>query len=78
MNAPTEPAFPALRYFMKYLMHHPHEPIIYSRKEFFKLNDIPHQYLFNTVSEEIKELSNNPTSFTRAVPVLGRTKTVPG
>ena len=31
MNAPTEPDFLALRHGMEYLMHHPHETIIYSR-----------------------------------------------
>ena len=33
MNAPTAPAFLALRHGMEYLMHHPHEPIMYSRKK---------------------------------------------
>ena len=38
MKAPSEPAFLALRHDMEYLMHHPHEPIIYSRKKTFKTN----------------------------------------
>ena len=33
MNAPTEPAFIALKHGMEYIMHHTHEPIIYSRKK---------------------------------------------
>ena len=35
MNDPTEPEFIALRHSMEYLMHHPHEPIMYSRKKLF-------------------------------------------
>ena len=40
---------------MKYIMHQPHEPIMYSRNNIFKLNDIPHQYLFKSGSAEIKK-----------------------
>ena len=29
MNAPTEPAFLSLKHGMEYLIHHPHEPIMY-------------------------------------------------
>ena len=36
MNDPTEPEFIALRHIMEYLMHHPHEPIMYSRKKISK------------------------------------------
>ena len=55
MNAPTEPAFLSLRNGMEYLLHHPHEPIIYSRKKIFKLNEILHQYFFGLVSAEINK-----------------------
>ena len=41
-NAPTEPAFLALGQDMEYLMHHPHEPIMYSRKEKFRIHEIPY------------------------------------
>ena len=41
INAPTEPEFIALRHIMEYLMHHPHEPIMYSTKNILKLNEIP-------------------------------------
>ena len=43
MNAPTEPAFIYIKHGMEYLMHHPHEPIIYSRKKNHRTKDIPHQ-----------------------------------
>ena len=38
MNSPTEPYFLSLRQGLEYLMHHPHEPIKYSRNEIFKQN----------------------------------------
>ena len=36
MNAPTEPTFLAFKNGMEYLMHHPHEPIMYSRNKINK------------------------------------------
>ena len=36
INAPAEPAFLSLTYGMEYLMHHPHEPIVYSMENIFK------------------------------------------
>ena len=36
MNAPTEPDILDLKYGMEYLMHHPHEPIMYSRNKIYK------------------------------------------
>ena len=36
MNAPIDPELLALRHGMKYIMHHPHEPIIYSKKKISK------------------------------------------
>ena len=42
-------------------MHHPHEPIIYSRKKINKTEDIPHQCYFKAGDPEIrktKEYSN--------------------
>ena len=61
MNAPTEPSFFSLKHGMEYLMHHPHEPIIYSRKKINKTEDIPHQCYFKAGDSEIrktKEYSN--------------------
>ena len=40
-NAPTEPDFIAFKHGMEYLMHHPHEPIMYSRFYFIKLIKTP-------------------------------------
>ena len=36
-------------------MHHHHEPIIYSRNNIFKLNDIPYQCFSKACSAEIKK-----------------------
>ena len=38
MNAPIEPDFLSLRHGMEYLMHHPYEPIMYSKKKIYKNN----------------------------------------
>ena len=38
MNATPETSFITLRHGTKYLMYHPHKPIVYSRKE-IKVND---------------------------------------
>ena len=46
MNAPTEPDFLALKHDMEYLMHRPHEPIMYSRKNIYKIDESPHQCYF--------------------------------
>ena len=54
MNSPTEPAFLDLKHVMEYLMHHPHEPIMYSRKNIYNNHEIPHQCLFKTGDAEIK------------------------
>ena len=40
-NSPTEPAIIALKHGMEYLMHHPHELIMYSRKKFIELKRFP-------------------------------------
>ena len=56
-----EPDLLALRHGMEYLMHHPHEPITYSRNKNLKLNEIPHQCFFKAGSSEKnknKEYSN--------------------
>ena len=63
MNAPTEPAFLALKHGMEYLMHHTHEPIVYSRKKIYKTDEIPHQCYFKAGDSEIKKIRNIPTSF---------------
>ena len=36
MNEPIEPDFLALKHGMEYIMHHPHEPIVYPRNKFYK------------------------------------------
>ena len=46
---------------MKYIMHYPHEPIIYSRNKIHKTEEIPHQCYFKAGDVEIsknKEYSN--------------------
>ena len=45
---------------MEYLMHHPHEPIMYLRNNIFKLNDTPYQFFFKAVSERINKNQENP------------------
>ena len=42
-NVPTEPACLSLKNVMEYLMHHAHEPIMYSKKRINKTDKIPHQ-----------------------------------
>ena len=37
-NAPPEPASLALKHGMEYIMQHPHETIMYSRKKIYKTN----------------------------------------
>ena len=64
MNYTTENSFISLKYVMEYLMHHPHEPIVYSRNNIFKLNETTHKFFFKAGSAEIKKISNTPTSFT--------------
>ena len=54
MNPPTEPLFISLRHGMEYLMHHTREPIIYSRKNIFILNDIQLQCFFRLGNADIK------------------------
>ena len=44
MNTPAQPPFIALKHGMEYLMHHPHEPIMYSRKKIYKTDESLHQY----------------------------------
>ena len=55
MNDPNDPAFLALGHGMEYLMHHQHEPIMYSRKRIFKTNGIPIQCLLKAGRAEIKQ-----------------------
>ena len=55
INAKKEPTFLLLRNGIEYLMYHPNEPIIYSRRNVFKLNEIPHQCFFKSGSVEIKK-----------------------
>ena len=55
MNAPTEPVFMALKHGMEYIMHHPHEPIMYSRKKIHKAEDSPDHFYFKSVDAEISK-----------------------
>ena len=61
MNTPKEPDFIALKHGMENLMHHPHEPITYSRKKIHKTDKISHQCYFKSGDAKIskkKEYSN--------------------
>ena len=53
MNAPTECKFIDLRHGMEYIIHHPNENIMYSRKQNFKLNESPHQWFLKLGGVEI-------------------------
>ena len=46
MNAPTESDLLAIIHGMEYIMHHSHEPIMYSINKNFKTNERPHQCFF--------------------------------
>ena len=67
MNAPTEPAFLALKNGIEFLMRHPHEPIIYSRKKLMEQTKFP---IIVTSKQDIQKsakIRNTPTSFTHMV-----------
>ena len=66
MNAPTEPVFLAIKHDMKYLVHHPHEPIMYSRSKIYKTYESPHQCYFKAGYLDIRK-KNTLTSFTYIV-----------
>ena len=55
MNTPTKSAFLALKHGMGYPMHHPHEPIIYSRNKINRTEEIPHQCYFKSGDAEIRK-----------------------
>ena len=55
MNEPTEPGLLDPKHGMKYLMHHPHEPIMYSRKKIHRTEEIPHQCYFKSGDAEIRK-----------------------
>ena len=55
MNAQPGPDFLDLKNGMEYLMHHPHEPIIYSRKKIHKTEEIPHQCYLKSGDAEIRK-----------------------
>ena len=61
MNAPTQPAFISLKHDMEYLMHDPHETIMYSIKKIHRTDGRPPQCYFRAGDAEIrknKEYSN--------------------
>ena len=53
-NAPTLSAFIDLRHVMEYLIHYPLEHIMHSRKNVFKLSEIPYNFFFKLGSANIK------------------------
>ena len=55
MNEPTEPDFLDLKHGMEYLMHHPNEPIMYSRKKIDRTEESPHPYYFKIGDTEISK-----------------------
>ena len=55
MNEPTEPAFLALKHSLEYLMHHPQEPIMYSRRKIHRTEEIPHQCYFKAGDAETRK-----------------------
>ena len=55
MNAPTEPAFLALKHGMEYLMHHTHETIMYSRNKTHITEKSPHKCYFKSGDAEISK-----------------------
>ena len=55
MNPPTEPLFISLRHGMEYLMHHPHELIIYWRNTIFKSNESLQKHFSNSGSAYINK-----------------------
>ena len=55
MNPPTEPYLLAIKHGTEYLMHNPHEPIIYSRKKIYKTHESPHQCFFKAGDAEINK-----------------------
>ena len=67
MNPPTEPDFLALKHGMGYLVNHPHETIVHSRKKIHKTDESPHQCYFKAGYAEIIKIGNTLTSFTYIV-----------
>ena len=49
----TGPGSFSLIHGMEYIMHHPHEPIMYSRNQNLKINKSTHQWFFNERSTDI-------------------------
>ena len=55
MNALTEHPLLALQHGMEYLIHHPHETIIYSRNKMHITKEILHQCYFKAGDSEISK-----------------------
>ena len=55
MNSPIEPYFIDFKHGMEYTMHHPHEPIMYSRKKIHRTEESPHQCYSKSGDEEISK-----------------------
>ena len=55
MNAQKKPAYIALKHGIEYLMHHPHEPIMYLIKKIHKTEEISHQCYFKAGDVEMRK-----------------------
>ena len=64
MNVPIEPAFLPLKNFTEYLMHHPHELIMYSKNKYIELNRAPINSTSNQKMHKSVKIRNTLTSFT--------------
>ena len=60
MNTPTEPDSIALKHGMEYIIHHPHEPIMYSGKKIYKNHERSHQCYLKTGNVEINKNQEYP------------------
>ena len=67
MNAPTEPDLLALKHGMGYLMHHPHEPIMYAKIKRIKLIGAHTNATSKQGMNKSIKIRNIPTSFTLIV-----------
>ena len=55
INAPTEPAFIALKNGMEYIMHHPHESIMWSINKIRRTEESTHQWYLKSGDAEIRK-----------------------
>ena len=55
MNAPEEYTLLAIKHDMEYLIHHPHKPIMHSRRKIYKTHERIHQCYFKADDAENNE-----------------------